>query len=72
MGIKCCVNDSVICVYPDFRDRNRSGAIPAILKSVSCDTRASGAYFEQVTFERIGFSVQRPRPESHREANAGS
>lgn len=38
---------------------------PAILKSVSCDTRASGAYFEQVTFERICFSVQRPRPESH-------
>ncbi|EEW9260452.1 hypothetical protein D4599_08265 [Escherichia coli] len=64
-SIKYCANDNRICVYPDFRDRSRSGAIPAILKSVSCDTRASGAYFEQVTFERIGFSVQRPRPESH-------
>ncbi|AUP76268.1 hypothetical protein CWS02_03575 [Enterobacter sp. EA-1] len=50
---------------PIFVTRARSGVIPAILKSVSCDTRAPGAHFEQVTFQRIGFSVQRSRIKSH-------
>lgn len=50
-------NNSSPGVYPDFHQRRRDGAIPAILKSVSCDTRSPGAYFEQVTFQRIGFGL---------------
>lgn len=47
-------------MFIDFRDRSRSGAI-TILKSVSCDTRASEHILNRVTFGRISFSVQRPR-----------
>ena len=52
--IKYCTLDIFPGVYPDFHDPRRYGAIPAILNSVSCDTRVPGAYFEQVTFQRIG------------------
>ncbi|KDE35396.1 hypothetical protein AW40_15990 [Kosakonia radicincitans UMEnt01/12] len=63
--IKFCTLAFSPGVYPDFTCPRRCGAIPAILKSVSCDTPAPGGHFEQVTFQRIGISVQRSRPESH-------
>ncbi|EAW1353815.1 hypothetical protein D3L32_10910 [Salmonella enterica] len=55
--IKCCVNVIIHGVYPDFHYGLRPPLIPAILNSVSCDTRPSGAHFEQVTFQRIGFGL---------------
>ncbi|ECC8731287.1 hypothetical protein DM684_09635 [Salmonella bongori] len=56
-GIKCCIDVSVPGVYPDFRYGLWRPLIPAILTLVSCDTRPPGAYFEQVTFQRIGFGL---------------
>ncbi|MBX4659147.1 hypothetical protein CDA56_11505 [Klebsiella michiganensis] len=63
--MKFCSTAISRCVYPDFPGPRRSGVIPAILNSVSCDTPRQGAYFEQVTFQRIGSGLQRTRTESH-------
>ncbi|HCR58403.1 hypothetical protein BZP36_15530 [Raoultella terrigena] len=63
--MKYCAIALSRCVYPDFQLLHRSGVIPAILNSVSCDTPIPGAHFEQVTFQRIGSGLQRTRTESH-------
>ncbi|MFO5794658.1 hypothetical protein, partial [Klebsiella pneumoniae] len=55
----------LLYVYLDFHRFCRTGVIPALLNSVSCDTSAPGAHFEQVTFQRIGSGLQRTRTESH-------
>ena len=63
--IKYCVLMFHPGVYPDFIAPLLTGVNPAILKSVSCDTRWQGEYFEQVTFQRLGVSLQRTRTEPH-------
>ncbi|EBI4063949.1 hypothetical protein DWD20_19565 [Salmonella enterica] len=55
--IKYCINVIAPGVYPDFHYGLWRVLIPAILNSVSCDTRSSGAHLEQVTFQRIGFGL---------------